>query len=64
MIHQAKQKGRIMKRRMIAVLLSGPAVLRQLDAEKKDQTAKSTAASSSQELPGRQEESPGDKETE
>ncbi len=48
MIHQAKQKGRIMKRRMIAVLLSGILLCSAAGCGKEAVTDKSTAASSSQ----------------
>ena len=50
MIHQAKQKGRIMKRRMIAVLLSGILLCSAAGCGKEAVTDKSTAASSSQEV--------------
>ena len=49
MIHQAKQKGRIMKRRMIAVLLSGILLCSAAGCGKEAVTDK-TAASSSQEV--------------
>ena len=44
MIHQAKQKGRIMKRRMIAVLLSGILLCSAAGCGKEAVTDKSTAA--------------------
>ena len=50
MIHQAKQKGRIMKRRMIAVLLSGILLCSAAGCGKEAVTDKSAAASSSQEV--------------
>ena len=50
MIHQAKQKGRIMKRRMIAVLLSGILLCSAAGCGKEDSDRQEHRSTSSQEV--------------